>query len=89
MHKWAIIVRVYTHSGSDDSAISMSIDSADDTGDEVEQSIDAVVAQLLHAQPWLEAQDQNRPKTRTTTLSTELSQNILRMNSMFLNNNAD
>ena len=67
----------------------MSIDSADDTGDEVEQSIDAVVAQLLHAQPCLEAQDQNRPKTRTTTLSTELSQNILRMNSMFLNNNAD
>lgn len=39
-----------THSGSDDGAISVSIDSTHDAGNEVEQSEDAVVAELLHKQ---------------------------------------
>jgi len=38
---------VYTHGGGDHCAVSVSVDGADDGRDEVEQSHDAVVAQLL------------------------------------------
>ena len=41
-------VGIYTHSGSDNSAVSVSIDSADDSRNEVKQREDAVVAQFLH-----------------------------------------
>ena len=49
MHRSTIILYRSTHTGSDDGAISVSIDCADDTRGEVEQSEDAVVAELLHS----------------------------------------
>jgi len=53
LYRGAAIVQVlglYTHGGSDHGAISVSIDSAYNAGNEVEQSEDSVVAQLLYTQ---------------------------------------
>jgi len=52
----------FTHSSSDDSAISVSIDSTDYTGNEVEQSKHAVVAQLLNTSQQQEACQLDRAK---------------------------